>query len=83
MIRSITIGLPLDELSTADIDDRARALLEASGETLKRHGIAPRTARFTLPARMIMPSLVRRSSKSSRWQTHSWVAAQRSSARQN
>ena len=50
MIRSITIGLPLDELSTADIDDRARALLEASGETLKRHGIAPRTARFTLPA---------------------------------
>ena len=49
MIRSITIGLPLDALSTAEIDERVRPLLKAAGETLKRHEIAPRTSRFTLP----------------------------------
>lgn len=50
MIRSITIGLPLETLSTAEIDERVHALIEAAAGTLGQRGLAPRTARFTLPA---------------------------------
>jgi uncharacterized protein len=47
MIRSLTIGLPLDELSTSEIDTRTRGLLRAAENTLA--GYTPRTLRFTLP----------------------------------
>lgn len=50
MIRSLTIGLPLDTLSTAEIEARTKRLLEAAGDSLAQHGMAPRTVRFTLPA---------------------------------
>jgi uncharacterized protein (UPF0210 family) len=48
MIRSLTIGLPLDELSTSEIDTRTRRLLRTAEELLRE--CAPRTLRFTLPA---------------------------------
>jgi uncharacterized protein (UPF0210 family) len=46
MIRSLTIGLPLDELSTAEIQARVSGLLQAKEKILAAH--APRTLRFTL-----------------------------------
>jgi uncharacterized protein (UPF0210 family) len=47
MIRSLTIGLPVGEASTAEIGDRVRALLRAKDQVLA--GREPRTLRFTLP----------------------------------
>lgn len=49
MIRSLTIGLPLDAQSTSEIASRVRALLEASATAFAAAGLAPRTRRFTLP----------------------------------
>jgi uncharacterized protein len=48
MIRSLTIGLPLGELSTTEIQNRVSRLLRAKDEILDGH--KPRTLRFTLPA---------------------------------
>lgn len=50
MIRSLTIGLPLDAQSTSGIESRVRALLRASDRTFRSAGLVPRTHRFTLPA---------------------------------
>ncbi len=47
MIRSLTIGLPLGELSTAELHQRVTRLLRAKDEMLA--GREPRTLRFTLP----------------------------------
>jgi uncharacterized protein (UPF0210 family) len=48
MIRSLTIGLPLGQLSTAEIHSRVSGLLRAKDDILTDH--IPRTLRFTLPA---------------------------------
>jgi uncharacterized protein (UPF0210 family) len=47
MIRSLTIGLPLNDLSTAEIQARVQALLSAQAGILAQ--FKPRTVRFTLP----------------------------------
>jgi uncharacterized protein len=47
MIRSLTIGLPLEELSTAEIQLRVNRLLRSAEDVLAAH--KPRTLRFTLP----------------------------------
>lgn len=47
MIRSLTIGLPLGDLSTAEIETRTHGLLRAAKTALS--GCEPRTLRFTLP----------------------------------
>jgi uncharacterized protein (UPF0210 family) len=50
MIRSLTIGLPLDDLSTTEIDASVRRLIATTGRILSERIGAPRTLRFTLPA---------------------------------
>jgi len=50
MIRSLTIGLPLDGMSTAEIETRVRGLLRSAGEAFAAQRIPVRTQRFTLPA---------------------------------
>lgn len=47
MIRSLTIGLPLDDLSTSQIHERVNGLVRAKDELLADS--PPRTLRFTLP----------------------------------
>jgi uncharacterized protein len=47
MIRSLTIGLPLGAISTAEIQERVSRLVRAKEEMLA--AIPPRTLRFTLP----------------------------------
>jgi uncharacterized protein (UPF0210 family) len=49
VIRSLTIGLPLDDQSTSEIDARVRGLLGAANKLLSQHALVPRTLRFTLP----------------------------------
>ena len=49
MIRSLTIGLPLDARSTAEIDRDVRLLMAEAQSALARSGMVPRTLRFTLP----------------------------------
>jgi uncharacterized protein (UPF0210 family) len=49
MIRSLTIGLPLDEMATAEIDSRVRLLLRVAHATLSHTPDSPRTVRYTLP----------------------------------
>lgn len=50
MIRSLTIGLPLDSLSTAELAEGVAELLACSAAAFARHAVEPRTRRFTLPA---------------------------------
>lgn len=49
MIRSLTIGLPLGSLSTADIESGVRRLLGCAEPELAQHSLTPRTLRYTLP----------------------------------
>jgi uncharacterized protein (UPF0210 family) len=49
MIRSLTIGLPLDHASTAEIEEGARRVLDEAGKVLSKAQLSPRTKRFTLP----------------------------------
>lgn len=50
MIRSLTIGLPLRQISQSEIADKVEKLLSSSSLVLGAIGISPRTKRFTLPA---------------------------------
>lgn len=50
MIRSLTIGLPLDDVSTTEIDARVSHLLRVADKALASTPYAPRTIRYTLPA---------------------------------
>ncbi|MEM6793432.1 MAG: DUF711 family protein [Acidobacteriota bacterium] len=50
MIRSLTVGLPVDSMSTTGIESEASGLLAAAAETLSDEATAPRTLRFALPA---------------------------------
>ena len=50
MIRSLTIGLPLDGMSTAEIESRVRRLLRDAANVLGEASVSARTFRFTLPA---------------------------------
>ena len=50
MIRSLTIGLPLDEVSVTEIETSVKRLLAAAADVLANPSLVPRTVRFTLPA---------------------------------
>jgi uncharacterized protein (UPF0210 family) len=50
MIRSVTIGLPLDDRSTSEIDASVRRLADATHKTISQRLGNPRTIRFALPA---------------------------------
>lgn len=49
MIRALTIGLPLDSLSTTRIARRTEEVVERCRSALESASLAPRTLRFTLP----------------------------------
>lgn len=49
MIRSLTIGLPIDALSTAEVEAQVRSLVAAARRALDDVGLPVRTLRFTLP----------------------------------
>jgi uncharacterized protein len=49
MIRSLTIGLPLDDMATSELDSSIRKLLAAAEPLLSAESLTPRTMRYTLP----------------------------------
>lgn len=49
MIRSLTVGLPLEDLSTSEIGARVRTLLDEADKAFAEASLVPRTRRFTLP----------------------------------
>lgn len=49
MIRSLTVGLPLEDLSTSEIASSVRRLLETANRVFADASLSPRTRRFTLP----------------------------------
>ncbi len=50
MIRSLTIGLPLGQMSQSEMADKVGRLLKSSSIVLKSENMKLRTKRFTLPA---------------------------------
>lgn len=48
-LRSLTVGLPLEHLSTTALTTQVQQLLEIAGVRLAGAGVTPRTRRFTLP----------------------------------
>jgi uncharacterized protein (UPF0210 family) len=49
VIRSLTVGLPTEDLSTSEIEARVRRLLDVAHRALAKRALTPRTVRFTLP----------------------------------
>ena len=49
MIRSLTIGLPLGQMSQSEITEKVEKLLSSSSLVLGAKSLSPRTRRFTLP----------------------------------
>lgn len=49
MIRSLTIGLPLDHASTTEIETHVQRVLAEADKALSKAQLSPRTKRFTLP----------------------------------
>ena len=50
MIRSLTIGLPVDSVSQSNIEDACERIIKTSNELLKEPQYIPRTTRYTLPS---------------------------------
>lgn len=50
MIRSLTIGLPLGQISPSELADKVEKLISSSSLVLGARNMSPRTKRFTLPA---------------------------------